>query len=103
MGVVHSAEPIALKYRGREGATMTLSPPGTANPANMAPVPNDVDEHGLVKEVRLQLPVRVHVYLHRLKLTRGQPIRDSVIAAVAAYFASHPVTDLHNGISADSF
>jgi len=46
-----------------------------------------------VKELKVQLPVALHIRLHAVKALQGQPICVSVEKALALYFAQHPLPD----------
>jgi hypothetical protein len=40
-----------------------------------------------LKELKVRLPTRHHLALHKLKILRGKPMNESVCEALDAYFA----------------
>lgn len=45
------------------------------------------------KELKVRLPHHLIVKLHSLKILQGQPIRDTLVAALDAYYAQPGVRD----------
>lgn len=55
---------------------------------NLDPPPKSLDG---VREMKVKIPLRLHVSLHSLKLLSGRQISDIVTEALQAYMVQHAV------------
>jgi hypothetical protein len=53
---------------------------------NLEPQPRNLDG---VREMKVKIPVRLHISLHGLKLLSGRPLSDIVTEALQGYVAAH--------------
>lgn len=53
---------------------------------NLDPAPKSLDG---VREMKVKIPLKLHVSLHSLKLLSGRQISDIVTEALLAYMAQH--------------